>query len=89
VTIAEGIYLLCAITSVIAATLLFRQHRARPTPLLFWSVVGFLGLALNNALVYVDLGLFPTTIDLVVPRTAAGTAGMVALLYGLIRDSGR
>lgn len=86
--VVEAIYALCAVTSLIAAGLLFRQRRARPTPLLFWSFVGFLGLAANNVLVWMDLGLLPSN-DLALPRTIAGTAAMVALLYGLIRESSR
>lgn len=86
--VAEAIYALCAVTSLVAAGLLFRQRRARPTPLLFWSFAGFLGLAVNNVLVWVDLGLFPSN-DLALPRTFAGAAAMIALLYGLIRESGR
>src|SRR5688572_22592211 len=58
-TIAEAIYLLCALTSLGAAFLLLRYFRRRRTRLLLWSAVSFAGLALNNVLVYVDLGLFP------------------------------
>jgi hypothetical protein len=84
-TIAEAIYLLCAATSLVAAAMLFRQYRLRPSRLLVWSVVGFAGLAANNVLVYVDLVVF-TGIDLSLIRGAAGAAGMVALLYGLISE---
>jgi hypothetical protein len=85
-TIAEAIYLLSAVTSLVAAGLLFRQHQRSRTPLLFWSVIGFVGLAANNVLVYIDLVLVPT-FDLVLPRTIAGAAGLVALLYGLLWES--
>jgi hypothetical protein len=85
--IPKIIYALCAATSLITAVLLLRQWRRRPSPLLFWSVIGFLGLAVNNVLVYVDLGLLPT-VDLALARTVAGVAGMAALLFGLIRSSG-
>ena len=84
-TIAEAIYLLCAATSLIAAAMLFRQYRHRQSRLLVWSVVGFAGLAINNVMVYVDLVMF-TGVDLSLPRSAAGVAGMVALLYGLIAE---
>jgi hypothetical protein len=86
-TIAEGIYLLCAATSLVAAAMLLRQYRRRRTRLLLWSCIGFFGLAVNNVLVYVDLVLF-TGVDLSVIRSAAGAAAMVALLYGLISESG-
>src|SRR5688572_10338382 len=59
VTVAELIYLLCAATSLAAAWLLIRYYRDRRTPLLFWSALGFAGLALHNVLVYVDRSLLP------------------------------
>jgi hypothetical protein len=37
-------------------------------------------------LVYVDLVIVPM-VDLVLPRTIAGAAGLVALLYGLLWES--
>jgi hypothetical protein len=87
-TIAEPTYALCAITSFIAAILLWRQYRVTRTRLLFWSLVGFSGLAINNVLVFVDLVLVPTT-DLALVRTLAGFFGLTALLYGLIWESHR
>jgi hypothetical protein len=87
-TIAEVIYLMCAATSLLAASLLLRQYRARRTPLLFWSSLSFLGLAVNNVLVYVDLGLL-TGVDLALPRTLAGTIAMLVLVYGLVAGSDR
>ena len=87
-TIAEAIYVLCAITSLLAAWLLFRQHRRGRNALLYWSFIGFVGLGLNNVLVYVDLVLIPAH-DLALVRTSAGAAGLVALMYGLIRESRR
>ena len=82
-TIAEAIYVLSAVTSLLAATLLLRQYRTSRTALLFWSFVGFIGLALNNVLVYVDLVVVPST-DLALARAVAGAAGLVALMYGLL-----
>ena len=82
-TIAEAIYLLCGATSLVAAALLFRHYRQRRTPLLFWSVVGFAGLAVNNVLIYVDLVLL-TSVDMSLLRTAIGAAALLALVYGLI-----
>lgn len=84
--IAKAIYILCAATSLVAAVLLLRQYRARRTPLLLWSFVAFLGLAVNHVLVYVDLVLMPGT-SVVVPRTLAGAAAMLALLYGLVWET--
>lgn len=86
-TIGEAVYLLCAATSLTAAVLLLRQYAARRSPLLLWSCIGFLGLAANNVLVYLDFGLLPG-VDLSLPRSLAGAASMVALVYGLIRETG-
>jgi hypothetical protein len=86
-TAAEAVYLLCAVTSLVAAVLLLRYYLARRTPLLLWSCLGFIGLATNNVLVYVDLVLIPQT-DLSLIRTIAGAAGMLAMVYGLIWEAG-
>lgn len=86
-TIAEAIYLLCAVTSLTAALLLLRQYLSRRSPILLWSCIGFFGLAVNNVLVFVDFGLVPQ-VDLALPRSMAGAAAMVALVYGLIRETG-
>jgi hypothetical protein len=80
---AEAIYLLCAATSLVAAGLLLRYYFARRTPLLLWSCVGFLGLAMNNVLVYVDVVLVPD-VDLRLWRAVVGAAAMLAMVYGLI-----
>lgn len=86
-TIAEAIYLLCAATSLLAAFLLMRRYHASRTPLLLWSFIGFIGLALNNVLVFVDLVMVPDA-DLAVVRALAGASAMCVLLYGLIWESG-
>ena len=41
---AEAIYLLSALTSLVAGGLLLRYYLTRRTPLLLWSCIGFLGL---------------------------------------------
>jgi hypothetical protein len=86
-TIAEIIYILCAASSLTAAILLLRHYTARQTPLLLWSCIAFFGLAINNILVFVDLGLL-TGSDLSLYRTVAGTIAMLALVYGLIWEAG-
>lgn len=85
-TIAEAIYILCGLTSLVAAFMLLRHYRQRRTRLLLWSVVAFAGLAVNNVMIYIDLVLF-TGVDLSLYRTAAGALAMVALLYGLIWET--
>jgi hypothetical protein len=85
-TIAEAIYLLCALTSLSAASLLLRYYRRRPIRLLLWSAIAFGGLALNNVLVYVDLALIPG-VDLSLLRSLAGAAAMLILAYALASEA--
>ena len=85
-TLAEAIYLLCALTSLAAAALLLRHYQRRKTRLLVWSFVAFVGLAANNVLVYVDLAVLPA-VDLSLVRSAIGAAAMIALVYGLVSET--
>jgi hypothetical protein len=80
---AELVYVLCAATSIMCAVLLLRGYRASRARLLFWASLCFLGLALNNILLFVDLIELPD-IDLFWWRTAAALVGMMVLLFGLI-----
>jgi hypothetical protein len=80
---AEIVYLLCALTSVACAALLIRQYMRARTKLLLWSSACFAGLAVNNALLFVDLVLVPA-MDLSTYRAAVALMAMVVLLYGLI-----
>jgi len=83
---AEVVYVLCALTSIICALLLFRGFRRSGTRLLFWSAWSFVGLALNNLLLFVDLILVPT-IDLGILRAATALIGLMVLVFGLIWES--
>ncbi len=84
--IAETIYVLCAVTSLVAAGLLVRQYLLSRSPMLLWSVAGFLGLAANNVLIYVDLVMVPT-INLSAIRALCAAVGLFALLYGLVWEA--
>ena len=84
--IPETVYALCAVTSIVCAVLLLRGYRATRTRLLFWSSVCFVGLALNNVLLFVDLIVLPS-IDLYVLRAAMALLGLSILVYGLVWDS--
>lgn len=82
---STAVYLLCALTSVLAAVLLLRAYRASPTRLLLWSSLCFVFLAINNVFLLVDLSLWQS-VDLSAIRTASGFVGLAVLLYGLIWD---
>ena len=81
--IAAGVYILCALTSAACAILLIRGYRKSGARLLFWAALCFVGLALNNALVFVDEQIVPTT-DLSVWRSIPALLGVALLVYGLI-----
>ena len=80
----EAVYALCAVASALCAVLLFRGFRSSRTSLLFWSSLCFVGLAINNVLLLIDLVILPTTIDLSIPRTLTALASVCLLIYGLI-----
>lgn len=84
---AEGVYLLCAVTSVICAIQLLRRWTAARSRLLFWSGACFVALAINNILLFIDLAILPTTIDLSLWRNLLACGAMGLMLYGLIRES--
>ena len=83
---AEAVYLLCAATSSLCAVLLVRAYARTGTRLLLWSGLCFTGLALNNALLVVDLILVPDT-DLSTWRLVPAVLGVALLLYGLIWEA--
>ena len=83
---AQIVYILCGLTSVICAVLLYRQYRAKRGGLLFWSTCCFLCLAATNVLLVVDLVVLPQ-MDLFSIRTGISLIGMMMLLYGMIRES--
>lgn len=83
---AETVYLLCAATSVLCAVLLYQGYRRSRTRLLFWSSLCFLGLAVNNVLLFLDLVVIPT-VDLSLLRTSVAAAAMLVLCFGLVWES--
>jgi uncharacterized membrane protein YbjE (DUF340 family) len=83
---AEAIYVLCAVTSLACAGLLFRAWAASRMRLLLWCLVCFVGLALNNALLLVDKVIVDGT-DLSAWRALPAALGVGALVYGLIWDA--
>jgi hypothetical protein len=80
------LFLLCIATSVTCMWLLYRGWRRTGTRLLFWSALCFVGLAVNNLLVFIDLVLVPQT-DLRPLRLLASLAAVLVLLWGLIWEA--
>ncbi len=81
--IAEPVYVLCMLTSLFCAVLLLRSYRAQHSRLLLWSTLCFVGLAISNALLVLDLVVF-TDIDLRPLRASVGLLSGLALVVGLI-----
>lgn len=81
----ELVYILCGVTSLVCAILLFRQYQRTRGPLVFWSMGCFICFALTNLLLFVDLVLLPQ-IDLSALRGSITLAGMAMMLYGLIKQ---
>ena len=81
---AEAVYLLCALTSLLCAGLLLRGYRRSRTQLLFWSCLCFVGLVVNNALLFLDLVVVGPDIDLRLWRGATALVSLALLLYGLV-----
>lgn len=83
---ANVVYILCGATSAVCAALLYRGYRRTKARLLFWSCLCFIGLAMNNILLIVDVRVIPT-VDLSAWRLVPAVAGVAALLYGLIWET--
>ena len=58
------LYLLAVLTCFACTVLLFRGYAASGLQLLLWSALCFVGLSLSNVLLFFDLVLFPTQVDL-------------------------
>ena len=80
------VYLLCAITSATCATLLLRGYKGSGARLLLWSGLCFVGFALNNVLLIVDVQLGDAA-DLSIVRAIPSLIGICLLLYGFIWDA--
>lgn len=83
---APIVFALCALTSLTCAFLLSRAYSRSRVRFLLWSSLGFIGFALNNILILVDLYLLPG-MDLSVLRLIPALGGAAILVFGLIWDT--
>jgi hypothetical protein len=88
VSVADIVYVLCALTSTACAVLLWRGYRQSRARLLMWSSICFMGLALNNVLLILDVRVL-ADVDLAIWRTIPALIGVAALVYGLVWDAER
>jgi len=81
------LYLLAALSSIACMALLFRGYARSGARLLFWSALCFVGLSVNNVLLFFDLVVFPTQLDLRAWRLLASLAGLLFLLFAFIWEA--
>lgn len=83
----EGtVYLLCAGTALACAVLLLRGYARQQPRLLLWCGLFFLSMAVENAILFLDVVVVPGT-DLLAVRRTTALAGQAVLLYGLIWET--
>ena len=85
---AAAVYILSALISLASAVLLFRSFVSTRSALLLWAGLCFVGLTLNNAMLFVDKVLV-TDADLSTWRTLPALAGVSVLVFGLVWEETR
>ena len=80
------LYAVATLTCIACTLFLVREYVRTRFRLLLWSALCFVGLSINNLLVYVDLVIFPGN-DLRLMRAASALVGMAFLLYGFIWEA--
>ena len=83
---ANVVYSLCALTSIVCAALLIQGFLRTRSRLLLWSSLCFVGLVVNNLLLVVDR-IFVPDVDLYTMRSFSALVALSLLVYGLIWES--
>lgn len=81
------VYVLCFATSAACAWLLGRNYRRTGARLLLWSALCFAVLAANNAVVVLDLVVFPNA-NFRLARLLLSLGAVSLLLFGFVWDLG-
>lgn len=84
--VSSVVYVLCAVTSLAVAMLLWLNFRRTGFRLLFWSAICFFLLTLNNVMLFLDVVVLPS-VDLAIFRTLPAALGFGALLFGFIWET--
>lgn len=74
------------LVSLLCAILLARGFRRSGQRLLLWSSICFFGLAVQSAVIFVDIILLPD-VDLHLLRRGTLAIAMAVLVFGLVWDS--
>lgn len=80
------LYALASLTCLACTVLLVREYLRTRFRLLLWSALCFVGLSINNILLYVDMVVYPQG-DLRVLRASTALVAMAFLLYGFIWEA--
>lgn len=80
------VYVLCAATCLLCAVMLLRGYQQTKVRLLFWSGLCFLGLMLDNIMLYVDVVVVPD-VNLAIWRKLPGMVATMLLVFGLVWES--
>jgi hypothetical protein len=83
---AQIIYGLCTLTSLVCAWMLLGSYRRNGVRLLFWSGLCFIGMSVNNVLLVLDKLVFPQ-VDLLPLRLISALVALLLLLFGLIYEN--
>ncbi len=86
-TVISAVYLLCFAASLLCMVLLLRSYLRSRSRLLLWSTLCFVCLSINNLLLFIDVVVLPTQVDLLPLRQFSTIAGLGILLYGFIWDA--
>lgn len=85
---AEIVYVLCFILSVLCSILLFRKYRKSRINLLLYTGIAFTLIAINNSILFLDLVIFPESdFGGALLRVLSGAIGSSILLFGLIWEA--
>lgn len=85
--LGQIVYILCGLTSLGCMVLLINGYRKSKVELLFWSAVAFFCFTCTNIVLFIDIVVLPTTVDLSLLRNVITLAGVGVLLYGLIKGN--
>jgi hypothetical protein len=83
---ASLVYVLTTLISGLCAWLLLRGAARGGGRLLFWSGVCFVGLTADNALLFIDVVVFPD-VSLAAWRGLPALVGLLALIYALVWEA--
>jgi len=80
----EAVYILGALISLACAVLLLRSYLRTRTGLTLWSSLCFIGLAVNNIELLIDLYIIGPEVSLALLRSATALASFALLAFGLL-----